>query len=273
MKELSWENRKGIKLDAQEWPVKSPKAVIALVHGQGEHIGRFDHVAKWFNFHDVAVIGSDLQGYGKSGGLKGHADSLDDFLDDIGLLLENAKQAYPKTPVFLYGHSMGGSLVLNYTIKRDPVIAGLIVTSPWIRLAFEPPALKVIAGKILRRFIPRLTLPTGLAAHFISHDEKVVAAYKSDPYVHDKLSTSTGVAILEMGEWLDKFSGVFSIPVLLMHGSGDKITSAPATKEFYERLAGEVTYKEWKDLYHEMHNEPEKEDLFSFTFDWMQKQL
>lgn len=270
MKELSWENTQGLKLYGEDWPVKSPRAVIALVHGQGEHFGRYAHVAKWYNAHDIAVMGFDQQGYGRSEGIRGHADNLEVLLDDIGQFLEKTKERYPKTPIFLYGHSLGGGLVLHYVLRRDPVIDGLIVTSPLIRLAFEAPAIKIMAGKFLRRFMPTLTLPTGLAAHFISHDPAEVAAYKADPLVHDKLSAAAGIAILEMGEWLDKFSGVFSIPVLLMHGGGDKITSAAATSAFFGRVVGEVTYKEWPGLWHEMHHEPERAEVFGYTLDWME---
>jgi alpha-beta hydrolase superfamily lysophospholipase len=271
MNELSWKNAEGLRLFAAEWPVKNPKAVVALVHGQGEHIGRYAHVAEWFNRHSVAFVGFDQQGYGRSEGKRGHVKNLDALLDDIGLLQENTRKMYPDTPLFLYGHSMGGGLALNYVTRRDPLLAGLIVTAPWIRLAFEPPFVKVVAGKVLKKFMPALTLPTGLVANFLSHDEAVVQAYKSDPLVHDQLSAAAGIALLEAAQWLDKYSGVFSIPVLLMHGGADKITSAAATKAFFGRVAGEVTYREWPGLYHEIHNEREKEQVFEYTLAWMKK--
>jgi len=271
MNELSWKNAEGLKLHAAEWPVKNPRAVIALVHGQGEHIGRYGHVAKWYNDHKIAVLGFDQQGYGRSEGKRGHAKNLDALLDDIGQLLEETRRRYSDVPLFLYGHSMGGGLVLNYVTRRDPVLAGLIATAPWIRLAFEAPPLKVFAGKILKKFMPTLSLPTGLASKFLSRDEAVVQAYNNDPLVHNQLSAAEGIALLEAANWLDKWSGVFSIPVLLMHGGGDKITSPVATKEFFGRVAGEVTHREWPGLYHEIHNEKEQEEVFEFTLAWMKK--
>lgn len=271
MNELSWKNAEGLKLHAVEWPVKNPRAVIALVHGQGEHIGRYGHVAQWYNDHKIAVLGFDQQGYGRSEGKRGHAKNLDVLLDDVGQLLEETRRRYPNVPLFLYGHSMGGGLVLNYVTRRDPVLAGLIATAPWIRLAFEAPPLKVLAGKILKKFMPTLTLPTGLAVKFLSRDEAVVQAYNNDPLVHSQLSAAEGIALLEAATWLDKWSGVFSIPVLLMHGGGDKITSPAATKEFFGRVAGEVTHQEWPGLYHEIHNEKEKGEVFGFTLAWMEK--
>lgn len=273
MNELHWKNAEGLSLYAVDWTVENPVAVIALVHGQGEHIGRYAHVAKWYNEHGVALMGFDQQGYGKSEGIRGHADSLEVLLNDIGQFLEKTRERYPGKPLFLYGHSLGGGLALHFALRRNPVIDGLIVTSPLIRLAFQPPALKILAGKILRRFMPTLTLPTGLAANFISHDTAVVKAYKTDPLVHDKLSAAAGIAILEMGEWLDHVSGTFSLPVLLMHGADDKITSAAATREFFNRATGNVTHHEWPGLWHETHNEPEKAQVFEYTLAWMKAVL
>ncbi len=273
MNELHWKNAEGLNLFAANWSVKNPRAVIALVHGQGEHIGRYGHVAKWFNRHDIAVLGFDHQGYGQSEGKRGHAKNLKVLLNDIGLLLQKTRQLYPNTPIFLYGHSMGGGLVLNYVTRRNPDLSGLIVTGPWIRLAFETPALKLIVGKILRFFMPTLRLPTGLAANFISHDDTVVEAYLNDPLVHNKLSAAAGMALLGGAKWLDTWAGEFNIPVLLQHGGDDKLTSADATRRFAERVKGDVTHREWPDLYHEIHNEKEKEEVFAYTLNWMENRL
>jgi alpha-beta hydrolase superfamily lysophospholipase len=269
MEKFFWLNTQGMNLFAAHWPVETPIAVIALVHGQGEHIGRYAHLAEWFNQRGIAIVGYDQQGHGRSEGKRGHAKNLDTLLDDIGLLIEKARELYPNAPLFLYGHSMGGGLVLNFATRRNPNLAGLIATSPWIRLSFEAPAIKVIAGKILRRFMPTLTLPTGLAAHFISHDESVVEAYKSDPLVHDQLSAAAGIALLEASEWINSWSGALKMPLLLQHGSEDRITSATATREFSERAKGDITYREWPGLYHEIHNEKEQEEMFAHTLQWM----
>lgn len=273
MNQLYWKNADGLRLFAADWPVRNPKAVIALVPGQGEHIGRYMQLADWYNRHGVAVTGYDHQGYGRSEGNRGHARNLQVLLDDIGQLIEETRSRYPGTPLFLYGHSMGGGLVLNYVAQRNPDLTGLIATGPWIRLAFEAPAIKVIAGKILRKLMPTLTLPTGLAAHFLSRDEAVVQAYLDDPLVHDQLSAAAGIALLQGAEWLNRYAGKFSIPVLLMHGGADKITSPAATKEFAGRATGNVTHREWPGLYHEIHNEKEQAAVFEYTLDWMKQFL
>lgn len=273
MQDLHWKNAQGLRLYAAHWPVNNPRAVIALVHGQGEHIRRYQHVAAWYNRHGIAVLGYDHQGYGQSEGPRGHAKNVAVLLDDIGLLLQEARERYPDAPLFLYGHSMGGGLALQYVLQRDPDLSGLIATSPWIRLAFQAPALKVMAGRLLRRFMPTLSLPTGLAANFLSHDEQVVKAYQNDPLVHSTLSAAAGIALMEGADWLDHFSGVFRVPVLLLHGTGDKIISSQATREFFGRVAGEVTHHEWEGLYHELHNEAQQEEVFEYTLRWMETWL
>jgi alpha-beta hydrolase superfamily lysophospholipase len=270
MQEFVTNNPEGITLALRHWPVESPRAVMALVHGQGEHCGRYLHLARYFNEKNVAVMAIDLQGYGKSGGKRGHAARLDALLDDIEELLHTTRQHYPTLPVVLYGHSMGGGLTLNYTIRRKPDIRALVVTGPWIRLAFEAPAIKVLAGKLLRRFMPTLTLPTGLVANYISHDEAVVKAYQTDPLVHDKLSAAEGIALMEAAEYLDTYAGDMPVPTLIQHGGGDLITSAPASKDFAGRVRGSVTHREWPELYHEIHNEKNHLEVFDYTWAWLE---
>ena len=265
MQELYWKNAADLQIHSLHWDCPSPRAVIALIHGQGEHIGRYHHLARFFNEANIAVWGYDQQGFGKSEGKRGHAPNLDAYLDDIGLLLDKVAESYPGLPVILYGHSMGGNVALNYAFRRkDQRLIGLIATGPWIRLAFEPPAIKVWAGKLLRRIAPRLSLPTALNTQMISRDPLVVDTYNNDPLVHDRVSAAAGISLIEGAAWLDCYAGPVPCRTLLMHGGADGITFAPATKALSERLTGDVTYKEWSGLYHEIHNEPEQSKVFSF---------
>ncbi len=274
MKTLHYKNAEGIDLYSADWPVSNPKAVIALVHGQGEHIGRYAHVAAWFNRHGVALTGFDQQGHGQSGGNRGHARNLDVLLDDVGQFVADTHVRYPGVPVFLYGHSMGGGIALNYVARRGPgTLAGLIVTDPWIQLAFEAPAIKVMAAKLLNGLVPKLSMPTGLAIKFLSHDAAVVEAYKNDPLVHGRMSAAAGVALLGGGAWLHAYTGTLLLPTLLQHGGDDQITSPAATRAFVERVKGDLTYHEWPGLYHEIHNEANQDAVFQYTLDWMEYKL
>jgi acylglycerol lipase len=270
MKEQFWTNQTGTQIRSLHWPVEQPRAVIALIHGQGEHIGRYDHLAHWFNQSGVAVMGYDQQGFGKSGGPRGHAASIDAYLRDVDMLLQEVEKTYPDVPVFLYGHSMGGNVVLNYTLRRQTQgLAGIIATGPWIRLAFTVPSWKLILGRLLRSILPTLTLRTELEVKNISSVQAVVDAYNADPLVHDKVSAAGGIALTDAAQWLNSYHGKTPTRVLLQHGTADKLTSMPANREFAARLEGDVTFREWDGFFHEIHNESAQKDVFQYTLGWM----
>jgi alpha-beta hydrolase superfamily lysophospholipase len=227
-------------------------------------------LAAWLNARQVAVLAYDQQGFGQSDGPRGHAPSAEAYFNDVHLLVQRAQQLYPTVPLFLYGHSMGGNVVLNYALRRQPAgLAGLIATGPWIRLAFEAPLVKVWAGRLLRGLVPRLSLPTELNVEQISSDPAVVRAYQADPLVHDRVSAAAGIGLIKSAAWLNRYSGPVPCPVLLMHGGADGLTSATATRELASRLTGDVTHHEWPGMFHEIHNEPNQAEMFEFTLNWM----
>jgi alpha-beta hydrolase superfamily lysophospholipase len=265
-------NGQGLQLRYRSWHVDEPVAVIALMHGQGEHIGRYDHVAAYFNERKVAVYGFDHQGHGKSDGKRGHTPNLQVLLDDIAAHVIDVREQWPQTPLFVYAHSMGGMLSLNTALHGmldGADVRGLIATGPWIRLAFEAPPIKVLAGKLLRHVVPSLSLPTGLAAHFVSSDPEEVRKYQQDPLVHGVVSASAGISLMEGASFLDTFTGEVPFPMLIMHGTDDKLTSQPASEAFSERLTGDVTYRAWEGLYHELHNEPDQDAVLKVIWEWM----
>ncbi|MEY3240059.1 MAG: hypothetical protein RIR11_1497 [Bacteroidota bacterium] len=267
---MFWNNSKGMQLYYNEWSVANPTAVIVMVHGQGEHINRYQHEAEWMNKRGYVFMGYDQQGFGQSAGARGHAASLDAYLDDIGSFLALTKDKYPNTPIYLYGHSMGGNVCLNYILRRKPdFLSGAIITGPWIRLAFEPPAIKVWAGKLMRNIWPSLALPSGLDTNFLSTVPAVVAAYNADPLVHDKVSAAAGMDLMDGAAYLNTYTGALPCPLLLMHGGADKITSAPASKEFAGRITSAVKQLEWPGMYHEIHNEPAQEQVFEAIAEWI----
>ena len=134
---LSLKAKDGIQLFVRENIPPQYRGIICIVHGFGEHGGRYAHVADFFNKQGYAVLAIDNRGHGKTEGKRGHTPSFDSYLDDIDVFLTETKQRLKDVPMFLYGHSMGGNLTLNYVIRRKPtILRGLVVTGPWIRLAF-----------------------------------------------------------------------------------------------------------------------------------------
>ena len=270
--EFTQQSPDGIQFYFQGWqPETPPKAVVCLVHGLGEHSGRYAHVAAALNDAGYVLLGFDLRGHGKSGGPRGHTPSYDTLLDDIGRLLDEAAARYPGLPRFLYGQSLGGNLVLNYALRRKPAIAGVVATSPWLRLSSAPPAARMTLGRVMNRLLPAFVQSSGLDPTGLSRDPEVVRAYKVDPLVHDRLSARLGMAAIEAGEWALAHAAEFPLPLLLAHGSADKLTSATASAEFAKKVPGDCTFKLWDGFYHETHNEPEKAEVLSFMIDWLRQ--
>ena len=259
----------GIDLQYYEQPVENPRAVICLVHGMGEHVGRFTHVGEFFKEHGMATMGFDQRGHGKSGGKRGHTPSYDLLMDGVAQLVKTASEKYPNVPLILYGHSMGGNLVLNYSIRNGAGIKAVVASSPYLRLSFVPPAWKTTLANIMGSILPGLQQPTGLDASKISRDENEVKKYKADPLVHDKITISYYLSIENAGKWAIEHAAELKVPALVFHGTGDAITSHEATQEFVEKSNGKAELKLWPGLYHETHNEPEKGQVLKFATDWI----
>jgi alpha-beta hydrolase superfamily lysophospholipase len=268
--DVTWTATDGLPLVGRCWePAGELHAVVCLVHGLGEHCGRYDHVAAALNEAGYTVLAYDQRGHGRSGGKRGVIPSYDALMDDIGLLLVQAEQRFPGKPRFLYGHSLGGNEVLNYALRRRPDLAGVVSTSPGLRTAFKPPALQLAAGRLMNRLWPAFTMPNRLELAAISRDPVVVAAYQSDPLVHDRLSARLGIELLQSGEWAIAHAAEFPIPLLLVHGTADRITSHNASQEFANK-APNCTLKLWDGLYHETHNEPEHQGVLFAIVAWLQ---
>ncbi|MBI4947066.1 MAG: lysophospholipase [Bacteroidetes bacterium] len=269
--EYTWPSFDGMNLFGQRWaPDHKPKAVIALVHGMGEHCGRYHEWACRFTENGYAVIAMDNRGHGKSGGTRGDAKKYEFLLNDIDVLLEKTKELFPDTPVILYGHSLGGNLVINYTLRRQPSIKALIATSLWLKLAFDVPAVKEKMGKLLHNFLPSLRQSSGLIIDHLSHDKTVAEKYKNDPLVHDRISLRMFFGVSVAGIWALENASKLNLPLLLMHGSGDLITSHKTSIQFGENTKNITTLKIWEGLYHELHNEIEKDQVFEFILNWIE---
>ena len=249
-------------------PGEDTRGVIVFVHGIGEHIQRYDHWADLFLKEGIAFTGVDLPGHGRSEGRRGNIKNYGLLYEMIGTLLDTCRKTFPGVPMYLYGHSLGGGIVLNYLLHFNPKIKGAIVTSPWLRLSFEPPKSKLMLASVMKNLAPGLIQPSGLNVSHISHDAAVVEKYKADPQVHDKISVSLFVGAMSAGRYALDHAAELRIRTLIMHGGDDQITSPEGSREFSEK-SGKVILKIWPGGYHELHNEPFKEEVFRFILSWM----
>ena len=269
--EFNLRPRDGLDLLARRWePAGDPTGVLCVIHGLGEHGGRYDNLGDYMTSRGWTVIAIDLRGHGRSGGRRGHISSYDAMLDDISILITEAAGRYPGRPVFLFGQSMGGNLVINHALRRKSGIAGVIASSPMLRTAFEPPRWKRLLGKYLRSILPLLPLRNEIRAADLSRDPRVVHAYESDPLVHDRLTLRFYDVILA-GEWAIRHASNMEVPALIMHGDSDRVTSSEASREFSVRAGDICTYMVWEGFYHEIHNEPGKERALDHLTEWLNR--
>jgi alpha-beta hydrolase superfamily lysophospholipase len=273
-REWGWKSADGLEMFAQSWePDETPRAVVCLVHGLGEHSGRYAHVGKAFVEAGFVLTGFDVRGHGESGGPRGHTPSYDALMDDIDLFIHLVADRYPGLPRFLYGHSMGGNFVINFAFRCRPELVGVIATGPWLKLAFQPASSKVMLGKIMNNILPGFSQASGLDTRALSHDPEVVNAYENDPLVHDKISARLFLNVFESGLWALDHAAEIPLPLLLMHGGADRITSLEASRQFAASAGDKVTLRIWDGLYHEIHNEPEQGEVITFMIEWMNTQL
>jgi alpha-beta hydrolase superfamily lysophospholipase len=265
----------GIEIIGSKWmPNKEASILVLAIHGHGEHIGRFKSMADYFNQNSIGFMGIDLRGHGRSGGKRGHTPSYEVLLDDVGLLIGKANNEHPGIPLFLYGHSMGGNIATNYLLKRDcSKVTGAILSSPWYRLAFEPPAFKVALGKLMNGIFPAFTQSSELDTTALCSDPTMVKAYEEDPLVHDKISAGLFFTVYSAGLWALENVDKLKLPALLTHGDQDSLTSSDASKEFATRAGSNLEFKLWEGYMHEPHNEPGKDKVFEYMSAWMNSLL
>jgi alpha-beta hydrolase superfamily lysophospholipase len=253
-------------------PPQNCKAVVVLVHGLGEHAGRYRQLAHWLTEGGYALLVYDQQGHGQSGGQRGHADHAR-LQEDVGAVLKEARRLQPRTPLFLYGHSMGGNVALSALLQHvvsPRGLAGLVLSAPWLKLAFSPPPALVALARLMARLYPAFSQPNRLKPEWLSRDPAVGRAYEEDPLVHDRISAGLFWQLTEAGLGALQADHP-QVPMLVLHGSDDVITSYKASQRF-ARASG-ATFLSGSDLRHEQHNEPEGREVVQQVMDWMDRRL
>ncbi len=273
--EYKWTAFDGLELYGQSWEpaARTAKAVVCLVHGVGEHSSRYEHVAQAFGREGYATVSMDLRGHGRSGGIRGHIMSVNEYMNDIDLLLEKAAALFPGLPKILYGHSLGGILVLYHGLTRKSGVKGVIATSSGLHTSVEEQPAKIMAARVLGSILPKTVMASGLDTKALSRDETVVQAYLKDPLVHDKMSLGFGKEMLGVTKWVLTHAGEFPYPLLLMHGKADRIAYPSSSTDVADALKEKCTLVLWDGAYHELHNEFEKAEVFKTMTIWMDARL
>lgn len=268
--ESSWQAFDNLPIFWRLWePEEDARAVVCLLHGLGEHSGRYVHVAEALTQEGFALLALDLRGHGRSGGPRGHTPSFESFMKDIDLMIAEAAARFPGKPKFLYGHSMGGGLALNYVLRRSPELNGVVVTGAGLRTPLRDQKVKLLFARLAGAVLPALSMPSGLDAAGLSRDASVVEAYQKDPLVHDRATLRMANESFQAIDWAIENAGDFHLPLLLMHGTEDYLAYSSGSQEFAGLVSCECDLKLWEGCYHELHNEPEQKEVFKYLIDWL----
>ena len=261
----------GILLYERWWrPEREPKAGIVLVHGLAEHSARYQLTARHLTQNGYAVDTFDLRGHGKSSGSPLFVGNFAEYLTDLDLFLDRVRARLPGRPLFLMGHSMGGVIVTSYALDRESRVRGVVLSAPAVKVCNEmsPPLLK--AASLIARVLPRLQT-VRINQNYISRDPAVVEAYERDSLIFRKgVLLRTGSELVRAGQYVRERMDAFTLPILVLQGTGDKITEPEGGRRLYENAAStDRTLKLYEGLYHEILNEPERERVLQDIIDWL----
>jgi alpha-beta hydrolase superfamily lysophospholipase len=260
-----------------EWrPSDQTTGVVCILHGQGEHSARYTRVAKGLIAAGFATIAVDLRGNGRSEGPRGHTPTYHDLLRDTKSLLRHATGAYPGLPCFLYGHSFGGNIALNYVLRTQgvaPQPAGVIVTAPWLRLTREISALRVILAHGVLPLRPSFTVSTSIDRPKLRLGPYTDAIDEQDPLSHDRISMRTFLSARSSGRWAIKHAPELQVPTVILHGDQDEVTDPRASAAFATRAGAVCESHVLPGQYHNLHEQGDLGPLLGHVTDWLDRQV
>jgi len=269
----------GTRLFVRDWSADNggspPQALVVIVHGLGEHAGRYQHLADTLSTIGCAVRGADHRGHGRSGGLRGHVDGFSQYTADMDRVIQSFREEHGRElPCFLVGQSMGGLLALQYLIERpEAAISGAVLSNPCLAVAVKAPPVKVLAGRLLSRVLPRLRMDNELETSHLSRDPAAVQAYVDDPLVHRHLSTRWYTSLLAAMDHVNGRVRDVQVPTLWVIGEQDQICSPEASATFARQLPQDrVEVRTWAEAYHEPLNGPDKQAVLSAISSWVRDQ-
>lgn len=273
MRELNWQADDGVGIASSYWEVSSAKQIVVLVHGWGDHHRRFDHVVEFLNSHHCSVFASDMRGHGRSEGKRGYVRNFQILRDDFDRSIEQCRAIKSDLPILFYGHSFGGTIVLDSLLRNEltdkPL--GAIVTGPLLKLTMDVPEWKIWLGKSLGRLVPRMTVKAGLDPTRLSRDKLITEKIIRDPYRHGRISAQIFFDMMRIGDEVIKKSRQLPCPVLLMHAEDDRVTSFSASQTLAEIAGENVEFHAFPNMYHEIHNEIDNDQVFQVIADWLKR--
>lgn len=254
------ESADGVKIFYRKYNAQEERARLVIVHGLGEHSGRYGNVVSELLPLGISIWALDLRGHGMSEGKRGHVQSFNDYIGDVLSTIKLAREGMGVgIKCFVLGHSMGGLIVLDFALEFPELIDRVTVSSPSLGIGFKVPFIKRALGKIMSSLFPALTLPHGMDISKLSHDREVVRSYADDPLVHDRVSVRWFTEVQKTMDKVNNSADRVKIPLLMQLAGDDHLTDVNASKRFFDGLTvDDKTLHIYERLYHEIYNEKEE---------------
>ena len=272
--ESMFKSSDNLDLYYQYWlPDDEPKAIIVIVHGMGEHGGRYRHVVNRLVPQGYAIYAADHRGHGRSSGKRMFINSWSDYLDDLGLFIKLVKERWAGRPFFLYGHSMGGNVTINYVLRHPDGYNAVIASAPAVGKLDVPPILALLS-RMLSRLAPALQVKTDLDAQDISRDPAEAEAYFPDPLVQGFATPRFGVEITSSAEWAMAHAADFEPPLLMIHGDSDNIVNVLGSRNFFAKVQQpDKKLIIYEGGVHESHNDIHRDQVLDDIEQWLETHL
>ncbi len=273
--ERSFDGFGGVRIVYDVWtPDTAPRAVLVLSHGLGEYARRYDHVAQRFGEAGLVTYALDHRGHGRSGGKRVLVRDIREYTSDFDTLVGIATREHHGLKCIVLGHSMGGGIVFAYGVERPDNYDLMVLSGPAVAAQDQVSPLLALTAKVLGAVVPGLPAQE-LDVDAISRDPAVVAAYKDDPLVyHGKVPAGVGRALLQVGQTMPRRAPALTAPLLVVHGEQDRLISVAGSRRLVECVGStDVELKVYPGLYHEVFNEPEREQVLDDVVSWITARL
>ena len=254
--------------------VEGARASCLIVHGLGEHSGRYDELAERLTRDHLNVWGLDYCGHGRSEGRRGHCTTPQEILDDIDRVFARMRAAAPQLPLVLFGHSLGGLLVLVYALDHPQALKAVVASSPALDVAHEPPLIKRWLAALLGPILPALGVPNGVHPEWLSHERAVVDAYRRDPLIHHVVSLGGYLGIRRLMARTRARAAELAVPCLILQAGDDRVVSAAASRAFAAHITSPGSaLRVYPGFYHEVLNETGREQVLRDLETWLAARL
>lgn len=261
----------------QAWiPSSTPQAIVGIVHGLGSHSGMFSTVIDHLTPHGYGIYGLDLRGHGRSPGQRGYIQDWSDFRNDVQHFLHLIIAHHPNTPIVLWGHSLGGLIVLDFVLRchaHASPLCGIVITAPALGSVGVSP-LRILIGKMLSRLWPRFSLDTGLKTIPAAHDPIIAQAVLTDPLCHHKGTARLATEFCKTAQWVRSHASHLHLPILMLHGSDDLVTHPESSRLFFDDIPWvDKQRNEYEGSYHDLHIDTHHHDVLTDVQHWLAHHL